>query len=91
MRGSKPTSTLSISQVLHFDLALDVIDGASGMKVTFNYATDLFDRPTITRLTAQFGSMLRQIAENAERRISDFVIDDGNRQAVPKQTAAFDH
>ncbi|SFJ92860.1 non-ribosomal peptide synthetase [Bradyrhizobium sp. cf659] len=73
----------------HFDLALDVIDGAAGMKVTFNYDTDLFDRPTIARLAAQFGSMLRQIADNAERRISDFVIDDGRRQTVPKQAAAF--
>ncbi|MCP3401820.1 non-ribosomal peptide synthetase [Bradyrhizobium sp. CCGB20] len=73
----------------HFDLALDVIDGAGSMKVAFNYATDLFDRPTIARLAAQFGSTLRQIADNAERRISDFVLDDGYRQIVSKQDAAF--
>ncbi|MEH2574545.1 amino acid adenylation domain-containing protein [Bradyrhizobium sp. AZCC 1708] len=73
----------------HFDLALDVVDGAGGMKATFNYATDLFDSPTIARLAAQFGSMLRQIAKNAERRISDFVIDDANRQAVPSEAAVF--
>ncbi|MCK1516314.1 amino acid adenylation domain-containing protein [Bradyrhizobium sp. 190] len=73
----------------HFDLALDIVDGAAGMKATFNYATDLFDTPTIARLAAQFGSLLRQIAEDAERRISDFVIDDANRQLVPSQTAAF--
>ena len=47
----------------HFDLALDIVDGAVGMKATFNYATDLFDSPTIARLAAQFGSMLRQIAD----------------------------
>ena len=74
----------------HFDLALDIVDGAGGMKATFNYATDLFDSPTIVRLAAQFGSMLRQIAEDAERRISDFVIDDANRQLVPHQTAVFE-
>lgn len=73
----------------HFDLALDVIDSAGGMKVTFNYATDLFDRPTIGRLAAQFGSILRQIADNAERRISDFAIDDEHRQTVPSEAAAF--
>ncbi|AMA57433.1 non-ribosomal peptide synthetase [Bradyrhizobium sp. CCGE-LA001] len=73
----------------HFDLALDVIDGAVGMKVTFNYATDLFDRPTIARLAAQFSSMLRQIADDAERRISDFVIDEEHRQAVPSEAATF--
>ncbi|MBR0738639.1 amino acid adenylation domain-containing protein [Bradyrhizobium liaoningense] len=74
----------------HFDLALDVFDGAAGMKVTFNYATDLFDRPTIARLATQFGSMLRQIADNAERRISDFAIDGEHRQTVSKWAAAFD-
>ncbi|MFB6420648.1 MULTISPECIES: non-ribosomal peptide synthetase [Bradyrhizobium] len=73
----------------HFDLALDVIDGAVGMKVTFNYATDLFDRPTIARLAAQFGSILRQIVDNAERRISDFVIDEQHRQIVPSEAATF--
>ncbi|MBR0960066.1 non-ribosomal peptide synthetase [Bradyrhizobium japonicum] len=73
----------------HFDLALDVIDGAIGMKVTFNYATDLFDRPTIARLAEQFGSILRQVADDTERQISDFVIDDGRRQTVPKQAAVF--
>ena len=59
----------------HFDLALDIVDGAEGMKVTFNYATDLFDSATISRLATQFGSLLRQIAEDAERLVSDFVID----------------
>ncbi|MBR1230344.1 amino acid adenylation domain-containing protein [Bradyrhizobium sp. AUGA SZCCT0176] len=73
----------------HFDLALDIVDGANGMKATFNYATDLFDSATISRLATQFGSLLRQIAEDAERLVSDFVIDDANRQLVPSQTAAF--
>ncbi|MHB0772407.1 amino acid adenylation domain-containing protein [Bradyrhizobium sp. 5.13L] len=73
----------------HFDLALDVVDGAVGMKVTFNYATDLFDRPTIARMAAEFGSILRQIADNAERRISEFVIDDERRQTVSKQERPF--
>ena len=74
----------------HFDLALDVVDGAVGMKATFNYATDLFDRSTIARMASQFGSMLRQIADNADRRISDFVIDDGHRQTVSGQAATFE-
>ena len=59
------------------------------MKATFNYATDLFDAATISRLATQFGSLLRQIAENAERLVSDFVIDDANRQMVPSQAAGF--
>ncbi|MBR1251928.1 amino acid adenylation domain-containing protein [Bradyrhizobium sp. AUGA SZCCT0169] len=73
----------------HFDVALDIVDGANGMKATFNYATDLFDAATISRLATQFGSLLRQIAEDAERLVSEFVIDDANRQVVPSQIAAF--
>ncbi|MDR6305692.1 amino acid adenylation domain-containing protein/non-ribosomal peptide synthase protein (TIGR01720 family) [Nitrobacter vulgaris] len=74
----------------HFDLALDVVDSLSGMKATFNYATDLFDRPTIERFAAQFCLMLRQIIDDAERRISDFVIDDASRQVVATQSATFE-
>lgn len=74
----------------HFDLALDVIDSGVGMKATFNYAIELFDRPAIARLSAQFGSMLRQIADAAEQRISDLVIGEGHRQTVPSEAAAFD-
>ncbi|HJS07347.1 MAG TPA: amino acid adenylation domain-containing protein, partial [Pirellulales bacterium] len=74
----------------HFDLALDVVDSLSGMKATFNYATDLFDRPTIERFAAQFCSTLRQIVNDAERRISDFVIDDAGRQVVATQSATFE-
>ncbi|EAQ35218.1 probable non-ribosomal peptide synthetase [Nitrobacter sp. Nb-311A] len=74
----------------HFDLALDVVDSPFGMKATFNYATDLFDRPTIERFTVQFGSMLRQIVDDVERRISDFVIDDANRQVLASQPTTFE-
>jgi amino acid adenylation domain-containing protein/non-ribosomal peptide synthase protein (TIGR01720 family) len=73
----------------HFDLALDVVDGTDTMKATLNYATDLFDRPTIARIAAQFESLLRQIAGQADRALSDFVIDDGNRQTVARETADF--
>jgi amino acid adenylation domain-containing protein/non-ribosomal peptide synthase protein (TIGR01720 family) len=73
----------------HFDLALDIVDGADGMKATFNYATDLFDSATISQVAAQFGSLLRQIADNADRLLSDFAIDDANRQVVPSETATF--
>ena len=40
-------------------------------------------------MAAQFGSLLRQIAENADRSLSDFAIDDANRQVIPAETATF--
>ncbi|MCA1453648.1 amino acid adenylation domain-containing protein [Bradyrhizobium sp. BRP22] len=74
----------------HFDLALDIVDGTGDMKATFNFATDLFDSGTISRIASQFGSLLRQIADNADRPLSDFAIDETNRQRVPRETEAFD-
>ncbi|MGY3617881.1 amino acid adenylation domain-containing protein [Bradyrhizobium sp. USDA 10063] len=74
----------------HFDLALDIVDGGDDMKATFNFATDLFDSATISRIASQFGSLLRQIADNADRPLSDFAIDETNRQRVPAETEAFD-
>ncbi|MDQ8728327.1 non-ribosomal peptide synthetase [Bradyrhizobium sp. LHD-71] len=74
----------------HFDLALDIVDGADGIKATFNFATDLFESATIARLAAQFHSLLGQIAEDAERPLSDFSIDEANRQVVRSETATFD-
>ncbi|MGF3025433.1 amino acid adenylation domain-containing protein, partial [Methylobacterium aquaticum] len=71
----------------HFDLALDVVDGPRGMRATFNYATDLFDRDTIDRLAAGFGDLLRQVAEAPERILSGLAL--GAGQALPVEAAAY--
>ncbi|WP_315833220.1 non-ribosomal peptide synthetase [Bradyrhizobium prioriisuperbiae] len=73
----------------HFDLALDIVDGPKGMRATFNYATDLFDAPTISRMATQFGALLRQVAEDASRQLSSFTIEASHRQTVAAETAAF--
>ncbi|WP_284212175.1 non-ribosomal peptide synthetase, partial [Methylobacterium brachythecii] len=73
----------------HFDLALDILDGAEGMKATFNFATDLFDRDTIERIAAQFGDVLRQVAVAADRPLADLTLPEAARRAIAIERQAF--
>ena len=73
----------------HFDLALDVVDGAAGMAASLNYATDLFDRLTIERMGAQFVEFLEQIADGVERPLTDFALAPQLRQAVAQEVRTF--
>ena len=56
----------------HFDLALDIVDGAKGMTVSLNYATDLFDAATVERIGLQLVDFLQQIADGIDRPLADF-------------------
>jgi amino acid adenylation domain-containing protein len=43
-----------------------------GLRGAIEYATDLFDATTIDRMARQFESLLEQIADNPEQRVSEF-------------------
>ncbi|WP_257165789.1 non-ribosomal peptide synthetase [Bradyrhizobium sp. SRS-191] len=73
----------------HFDLALDVVDGAGGMSASLNYATDLFDASTVERIGAQFVDFLQQIAEGVARPLADFVLVPHARQAIAREVVSF--
>jgi amino acid adenylation domain-containing protein len=53
------------------DLILSVKEEAHGLKVKFEYNTDLFDRTTIEQMAEHFGSLLAGIVRNPEQRILD--------------------
>ncbi|MGJ5203813.1 amino acid adenylation domain-containing protein [Bradyrhizobium sp. HKCCYLR20261] len=73
----------------HFDLALDIVDGAEGMTASLNYATDLFDAPTIARIGHQLVDLLRQIASRTDTPLRDFSIAPENVQAVAQEEVRF--
>ncbi|GLH79077.1 non-ribosomal peptide synthetase [Bradyrhizobium sp. SSBR45G] len=73
----------------HFDLALDIIDGAAGIDASLNYATDLFDAATVERMADQFVDFLRQIADGAERTLAEFVLAADARQTVTQDVRTF--
>ncbi|MES1242784.1 MAG: amino acid adenylation domain-containing protein, partial [Acidobacteriota bacterium] len=55
-----------------FDLALDLTDpGAGGLRGAFEYATDLFDRPTVERLGGHLRTLLDGALAHPRARLSE--------------------
>ena len=54
----------------HFDLTLFLYDTPEGLTGVFEYATDLFDRTTIERLSEHFRILLQGLVENPDCTIS---------------------
>ena len=53
----------------HFELSLRIADAEDGLRAALDYRTDLFDRPTIELMAAQFGKLLdsRSLKESVSR------------------------
>ena len=57
-----------------FDLAVDIVDSADGLSISFEYNTDLFFRSTIERLAAHYAVLLDSIVAAPEARIGDLAV-----------------
>ncbi len=64
---SVPEAAASIAK---FDLTLGLETGAGGIRGGLEYATDLFERPTIERMAAHFVTVLEQVAADADRPLA---------------------
>jgi amino acid adenylation domain-containing protein len=53
-----------------FDLSLTLAPTARGLRGALNYATDLFERPTIERMVGHLARVLEQVAGDADVRLS---------------------
>ncbi|MDB4970228.1 MAG: amino acid adenylation domain protein, partial [Myxococcales bacterium] len=54
-----------------FDLTLLMGEGPGGLVGSFEYATDLFDAPTMARLASHFVKLLGEIVEQPELRVGE--------------------
>ena len=59
------------SQTAKFDLSLITWETAQGIGGQMEYATDLFERSTVERLVRHFQTVLEQLAEEPERKLSE--------------------
>jgi amino acid adenylation domain-containing protein len=65
------------------DLILSVKEEAQGLKVKFEYSTDLFDQTTIEQMAEHFGNLLAGIVRNPEQRILDLpLMSESERQQL---------
>jgi amino acid adenylation domain-containing protein len=64
---SKPLGAL-------FDLNWLMVERANGWRAAIQYNTDLFENETVSRMLAQFRTLLEEIATNPKRRLSEFAV-----------------
>ncbi|WP_336081622.1 non-ribosomal peptide synthase/polyketide synthase [Nocardia sp. SSK8] len=54
-----------------FDLSVTLRESATGLSGEFSYATDLFDEPTVTRMTRRFTGLLAALARAPHTPVAD--------------------
>lgn len=69
--GEWEMESLSLDhRIAQFDLTLTVIDVGAGLRGSFDYNTDLFDRATIERMAGQFQTLLESVVPGPEEQVS---------------------
>ncbi|WP_240655996.1 condensation domain-containing protein, partial [Paraburkholderia phosphatilytica] len=75
---------------VRFDLVLNAVEDRRGLKLTFNYAADVFDAATVERLSAHYVEVLEQLAaSDGTRRVGELTLSTG-REAAPARRYAFE-
>ena len=57
-----------------FDITAEFAEGKDVFSGAFKYNTDLFDRSTVEKMSEHFLNLLRQIAENKSKAISEYYL-----------------
>lgn len=63
-----------------FDITLEVDEHEGGLRLGYEYATDLFDAGTIDRLHAQLVTLLRATIANPDQRVGDLPLMSADEQ-----------
>ncbi len=72
--------------IVQFDLTLMMAETEQGLLASFQYARDVFDAPTITRLAGHFQSLLEGVLENPAARLAELPL----LTATERQQQVFD-
>jgi non-ribosomal peptide synthetase component F/thioesterase domain-containing protein len=75
--GIKLTVIPSKCQGALYDLNVFLVLRNEGWRLACEYNTDLFDAGTITRLLGNYRSMLESVAQNPNRKLSEFALLEG--------------
>ena len=69
-----------------YDLNFFMVQRSDGWRLSCEYNYDLYEAATVNRMLGQLRSLLEQIVENPERRISDFAIHEDAGDPLPPFT-----
>ncbi|HEV3430544.1 MAG TPA: amino acid adenylation domain-containing protein, partial [Paraburkholderia sp.] len=67
------------TETARFDLVLNVVDEGRALKLSFNFAADVFDEATVRRIASQYEAILVQLTEDETRRVGELMLPDGAR------------
>ncbi|WKD32124.1 condensation domain-containing protein [Streptomyces xanthophaeus] len=65
-----------------FDLAVEVLAGSGGMTALFRYSGDLFDRPTVERMSRHYLRLLDALTAEPDRRVAGVRLTDDEERAL---------
>ena len=71
VNGIKANYYIPDANISKFDLSLEAVPGHEGIKLTFEYATKLFDEEFIKTLSTHYLNILNSILENIDTKIAD--------------------
>ena len=77
-----------------FDLTMEIDEHEDGLRVIYEYATDLFDATTITRMHGHYLELLREVVANPALRLSQIPLLTATDQRVlldDVNATAFEH
>ncbi len=73
----------STVRTARFDLAVDVFDLAQGLRIYFEYNTDLFDASTIERMKGHYSRLLEGFVARPDTRVGELpMLGDDEQQAL---------
>lgn len=67
-----------------FDLSLNILERSGGLSASLEYSTDLYEKPTIVRMSDHFQNLLRGIVANPGQSVAELPLlnDEERRQIV---------
>ncbi|MFM0205990.1 amino acid adenylation domain-containing protein [Paraburkholderia sediminicola] len=77
------------TRTARFDLVLNVLEDSDGLRLTFNYAVDLFDASTIERVSGHYVELLEQMCVSGERRLCELSMGAGAGAASAVQRVSY--
>ncbi|MGI8990877.1 MAG: non-ribosomal peptide synthetase [Bryobacteraceae bacterium] len=81
--GLSLTAIPSKSPGAIYDLNFFMVERAEGWRLSCEYNTDLFEADSITRMLNHFRTLLEGVAENPQRRVSEFpLLSDAERALI---------
>ncbi len=73
IQGIKTENFYLETGIAMLDLSLEIAEKTEGLACLFKYNIDLFDQPTIERMTARFQSLLEEVVVAPERQILELI------------------